>query len=93
VLRSAKSAPGTKADDCADLVIDTAQIAQWESRLGSEVTDVPIKDARHDVFLSIPESRASAYEALGDWLDRQQPLGAERRVPGPPARRKLPAEQ
>jgi len=93
VLRSAKSAPGTEANDCADLVLDTAQIAQWESSLGSEVTDAPIKDARHDVFLSIPESRASAYDALGDWLDRQQPLGAERRVVGPSARRKLPADQ
>jgi alpha-beta hydrolase superfamily lysophospholipase len=93
VLRSARSAPGAEADDRADLVIDTAQIAQWESSLGSEVADVPIKDARHDVFLSVPEARASAYDALGDWLDRQQPLGVERRVVGPPARRKLPADQ
>jgi alpha-beta hydrolase superfamily lysophospholipase len=92
VLRSAKSAPGSRANDRADLVIDTAQIARWESSLGSHVTDVPVKDARHDVFLSIPESRASAYEALGDWLDRQQLPGVERRAFGPPAR-KLPADQ
>jgi alpha-beta hydrolase superfamily lysophospholipase len=92
VLRSAESAPGTKANDRADLVIDTAQIAQWESSLGSNVTDVPVKDARHDVFLSIPESRTSAYQALADWLDRQQPLGVERRVSGPAART-LPADQ
>jgi len=92
VLRSAKSAPGNKANDHADLVIDTAQIAQWESSLGSELTDIPIKDARHDVFLSVPEVRASAYEAVGDWLDRQQPLGVKRRVFGPHARHKLPAD-
>jgi len=73
VLRSTRSGKGTKVSDHVDLVIDTAQIAQWESSLGSQVTDVPVKDARHDVFLSIPESRASAYEALGDWLARQQP--------------------
>ena len=93
VLRSVKSAPGSKANDRADLVIDTAQIAQWESSLGSEVTDVPVKDARHDVFLSVPESRASAYKALGDWLDRQQPLGVEWQVIAPPAGRKLTADQ
>jgi alpha-beta hydrolase superfamily lysophospholipase len=72
VLRSTKSAKSTKGGDCVDLVIDTVQIAQWESSLGSQVTDVPVKDARHDVFLSIPESRATAYAALGDWLDNQQ---------------------
>lgn len=72
VLRSTRSGPGGKPDDRADLVIDTVQIGQWASSLGSQVTDVPIKDARHDVFLSVPESRASAYKALGDWLDRQQ---------------------
>ncbi len=72
VLRSTRSGGRMKASDRADIVIDTAQIAQWESRLGGQVTDIPIEDARHDVFLSVPESRASAYQALGDWLDRQQ---------------------
>jgi alpha-beta hydrolase superfamily lysophospholipase len=75
VLRSTRSAGAgryTELSDRADLVIDTVQIGQWAPSLGRQVTDVPIKDARHDVFLSIPESRASAYEALGDWLDRQQ---------------------
>jgi alpha-beta hydrolase superfamily lysophospholipase len=73
VLRSTRSGRRhTKDADRVDLVIDTDQIAQWKSSLGSQVTDVPVKDARHDVFLSVPESRASAYEALGDWLDRQR---------------------
>ncbi len=72
VLRSTRSARSTEAVDGADLVIDTVQIAQWEPSLGSQVTDVPVKDARHDVFLSVPESRASAYRAMGDWLDGQR---------------------
>jgi alpha-beta hydrolase superfamily lysophospholipase len=29
---------------------------------------VPIEDARHDVFLSLPEPRARAYQALDAWL-------------------------
>jgi alpha-beta hydrolase superfamily lysophospholipase len=72
VLRSTRSGQSADLGDRADLVIDTVQIAQWESSLGRQVTDVPIKDARHDVFLAVPQSRASAYEAMGDWLDRQQ---------------------
>jgi alpha-beta hydrolase superfamily lysophospholipase len=58
----------TEACDRADLVLDTTQIAQWASSLGSQVTDAPIDDARHDVFLSIPQARASAYAALDNWL-------------------------
>jgi alpha-beta hydrolase superfamily lysophospholipase len=30
---------------------------------------VPIKDARHDVFLSLPESRERAYTAVDAWLN------------------------
>jgi len=29
---------------------------------------VPIADAKHDVFLSVPESRQAAYRALDEWL-------------------------
>ena len=76
VLRSARSGrsgrSGRDTDaDRVDLVIDTSQTARWASSLGSQVTDVPVRDARHDVFLSQPEPRASAYEALGDWLERR----------------------
>jgi len=70
VLRSTESRPSAEASDRADIVIDTAHIAQWAPRLGRQVTDVPVKDARHDVFLSLPEIRASAYAALANWLDR-----------------------
>jgi hypothetical protein len=30
---------------------------------------VPIVDAKHDVFLSVPESRREAYLALDQWLE------------------------
>ncbi len=32
-------------------------------------TVVPIRDAKHDVFLSLAEPRAAAYRELADWLD------------------------
>jgi alpha-beta hydrolase superfamily lysophospholipase len=73
VLRSNQSlftGTYTEACDRADLVLDTTQIAQWASSLGSQVTDAPIQDARHDVFLSIPPARARAYETLGNWLSQ-----------------------
>jgi alpha-beta hydrolase superfamily lysophospholipase len=73
VLRSTQSlftSTYTAACDRADLVLDTAQIAQWASSLGSQVTDAPIEGARHDVFLSSPQVRASAYAALGNWLSQ-----------------------
>lgn len=71
VLRSARSRLGASygpAADRADLVLDTRQIAQWAPRLGRDVTDVPVPDARHDVFLSLAEPRAAAYAALDGWL-------------------------
>ena len=71
VLRSARSLSSgtyTPMSDQADLVIDAAQIGRWAGSLGRKVTDVPIDGARHDVFLSLPEPRARAYEALDAWL-------------------------
>jgi len=71
VLRSARSlssATYTALSDRADLVIDAAQIGRWAGSLGTRVTDVPIEGARHDVFLSLAEPRAHAYEALDAWL-------------------------
>jgi alpha-beta hydrolase superfamily lysophospholipase len=73
VLRSTQSlftGTYTEACDRADLILDTNQIAQWASSLGSQVTDAPIEGARHDVFLSSPQVRASAYAALDDWLSQ-----------------------
>jgi alpha-beta hydrolase superfamily lysophospholipase len=71
VLRSARSHPSgtyTETSDRGDLVIDAAQIGRWAGSIGRQVTDVPIEDARHDVFLSLPEPRARAYQALDAWL-------------------------
>jgi alpha-beta hydrolase superfamily lysophospholipase len=71
VLRSTRShfsRTYSGLSDRADLVLDTSQIGRWASSLGGQVTDVPVEDARHDVFLSMPESRERAYAALGEWL-------------------------
>ena len=71
VLRSSRSDLGgqySPDSDRADLVLDTAQIARWGGSLGSQVTDAPIEDARHDVFLSVSEARQRAYATLEAWL-------------------------
>lgn len=75
VLRSDKtywSSRYSERTDRADTVLDVRQIARWAGCLGGETTVVPIPDARHDVFLSVPEVRKHAYEVLGDWLDRHR---------------------
>jgi alpha-beta hydrolase superfamily lysophospholipase len=72
VLRSDKSGTArtySPACDRCDLVIDTLQTGRWAHHLGSQVTDVPVADARHDVFLSLPEPRTRAYAALAPWLE------------------------
>ena len=71
VLRSARThyAPTySAASDRADTVLDVRQIARWAGCLGGETTVVPIADARHDVFLSLPEVRRVAYERVDEWL-------------------------
>lgn len=73
VLRSDKthySSRYSDASDRADTVLDVRQIARWAGCLGSETTVVPIPDARHDVFLSLPEPRRVAYDHLDAWLRR-----------------------
>ena len=52
-----------------DAVLDVRQIARWAGCVGNHTTVVPIADAKHDVFLSLPEPRATAYQELGRWLD------------------------
>ena len=73
VLRSTRSLFSREYSplcDRADLVLDVRQIALWAGCLGGETTVAPIPDARHDVFLSLPEPRQDAYAVLGAWLDR-----------------------
>jgi alpha-beta hydrolase superfamily lysophospholipase len=80
VLRSTRSrAAAEYSPDCdrCDLVLDTRQIGRWAGSLGGQVSDAPIEDARHDVFLSLPETRAKAYEALGAWLGPILPAPTE----------------
>jgi alpha-beta hydrolase superfamily lysophospholipase len=52
-----------------DAVLDVKQIARWAGCIGNRSTIVPIADAKHDVFLSVPESRQAAYAELDRWLD------------------------
>ncbi|MDX6259125.1 MAG: monooxygenase [Kribbellaceae bacterium] len=59
----------SEAVDRADAVLDVKQIARWAPHLGEHTTVVVIPDARHDVFLSRPETRAAAYAAVTTWLD------------------------
>lgn len=51
-----------------DAVLDVKQIARWAGCIGNRSTIVPIADAKHDVFLSVPESRQAAYRELNRWL-------------------------
>jgi alpha-beta hydrolase superfamily lysophospholipase len=52
-----------------DAVLDVAQIARWAGCIGNRSTVVPVTDAKHDVFLSIPQPRRVAYHQLDTWLD------------------------
>lgn len=52
-----------------DAVLDVAQIARWAGCIGNRSTVVPVTDAKHDVFLSLPQPRRLAYHQLDLWLD------------------------
>jgi alpha-beta hydrolase superfamily lysophospholipase len=54
---------------CGDAVLDVTQIARWAGCIGNRSTIVPVTDAKHDVFLSLPEPRQMAYRRLDLWLD------------------------
>jgi alpha-beta hydrolase superfamily lysophospholipase len=72
ILRSdhsvAESADPT-ALQCGDAVLNVAHIARWAGCLGNRSTIVPVTDAKHDVFLSMPQPRQVAYRQLDIWLD------------------------
>ena len=73
MLRSSQSDSSrdySPLSDRADLVLDVSQIARWAGCLGGETTVVPVPEARHDVFLSLPGPREQAYAVLAAWLDR-----------------------
>ena len=73
ILRSDHSVRETNdaaAMQRGDAVLDVTQIARWAGCIGNRTTMVPVTDAKHDVFLSLPEPRRVAYRQLDLWLDR-----------------------
>jgi alpha-beta hydrolase superfamily lysophospholipase len=72
ILRSDRSVREVSDPDAiqrGDAVLDVKQIARWAGCIGNRTTVVPIADAKHDVFLSVVESRQAAYRELDHWLD------------------------
>ena len=72
VLRSDHSVAETASTEVmqrGDAVLDVSHIARWAGCVGNRQTIVPVTDAKHDVFLSLPEPRAAAYRELAGWLD------------------------
>ncbi|BBZ48625.1 alpha/beta hydrolase [Mycobacterium heidelbergense] len=72
ILRSDHTVP--ESGDAAamqrgDAVLDVAQVARWAGCIGNRSTIVPVADAKHDVFLSLPGPREAAYRQLDRWLD------------------------
>ncbi|VEG53837.1 lysophospholipase [Mycolicibacterium aurum] len=68
--RSVREAADPELIQRGDAVLDVAQIARWAGCIGNRSTVVPIVDAKHDVFLSLPTPRRDAYDELDRWLDR-----------------------
>lgn len=72
ILRSDHSVPETAdpvALQCGDAVLDVTQIARWAGCIGNRSTVIPVVDAKHDVFLSLPRPRRQAYRRLDGWLN------------------------
>ncbi len=72
ILRSDNSVRETTdpaAMQSGDAVLDVTQIARWAGCIGNRTTIIPIADAKHDVFLSMPRPREVAFRELGRWLD------------------------
>ena len=72
ILRSDRSVREVVDPDAiqrGDAVLDVKQIARWAGCIGNRTTVVPITDAKHDVFLSVPQPRQVAYRELDRWLD------------------------
>ena len=59
---------GTEVMQRGDAVLEVTHIARWAGCIGNRQTIVPIADAKHDVFLSLPGPRAQAYRELDLWL-------------------------
>lgn len=72
ILHSDKSVSGFLrwSDDLhfADAVLDVNDMRKYSGKFAENLTKIEIHNAKHDVFLSKPEPRNAAYEALGKWL-------------------------
>ena len=71
VMLSARSTPPVTYKETmvsTDSVLVVDDIARAATRIGSEVTISRIEGALHDVFLSRPEPRATAYRVLDRWM-------------------------
>lgn len=72
ILRSDHTVPES-AEPAAlqrgDAVLDVSQIARWAGCIGNRTSIIPVPDAKHDVFLSLPQPRQLAYRHLDRWLD------------------------
>jgi alpha-beta hydrolase superfamily lysophospholipase len=66
---SVREAADPVALQCGDAVLDVQHIARWAGCIGNRSTIIPVTDAKHDVFLSMPSPRAVAYQQLDTWLD------------------------
>lgn len=70
VLTSRSTHLGTSFDESMlhnDSVIEVQVVRERSLGLGSEVTNVIIDGAMHDVFTSLPLPRAAAYEGIDRW--------------------------
>lgn len=52
-----------------DAVLDVTHITRWAGCIGNRSTVIAVADAKHDVFLSLPQPRQMAYRRLDLWLD------------------------
>ncbi len=55
--------------DGGDMVLSVKDIAKYSINLGTNITDVVIAKAFHDVFISKKEVRESAYRNMFFWVD------------------------
>ncbi|MCT2187830.1 alpha/beta hydrolase [Corynebacterium kefirresidentii] len=60
--------PYSDSANHADVIIDVAQTRRWAKELSAHYTLHPIKGARHDVFLSLPDPLQEAFNACDEWL-------------------------
>lgn len=86
LLRSSASSLGTRrredvVDVHTDLILDVRSMERYVDRVSRDVTDRPVRGARHDVFLSRPDVLETVFGHLGDWLDLV--LGSRTPAPDP----------